>query len=262
MSRLEEVVKSQPSEEEASGIEELREANEANEADEAITELLVRATTRQQCNRVMGCSAGDELIALGTLAVQPIMERYREMPGWSYQRIHLLELLGRIGARSSVDLLVEQLAARSWDARAQAAIALGRMGATEQLERLRGALAGVAETDRGYQYALAFAVEKLGGIGGKEILVAALDRERVAGTNWGYTMVAAAAVGELGVAEACPLLVHSLHHRDIFLIKAALASAASLGCRDLAPEIRPLLDSPVPSVRREAERALAAIGVK
>jgi len=248
VSRLEEVVKTQPP--------------GAMAAQVPVLELLERATERQGCNRVMGCPAGDELIRLGAEAARPIMARYREMPGWSYQRIHLLELLGRIRAAESVELLIGQLSAPAWDARAQAAIALGRIGARDRLGTLREALDSVGERDRGFQYALAFAVEKLSGIGGKEILVAALEGDRVAGTNWGYTTVAAAAVGELGVTEACPLLVHSLRHRDIFLVKAAVASAAALGCRDLAPEIRKLLKSPVPSVRQEAERALTAIGVR
>ena len=248
VSRLEEVVKTQPPGAMAERV--------------PVMELLERATERQGCNRVMGCPAGEELIRLGTGAAGPIMARYREMPGWSYQRIHLLELLGRIGAGESVDLLVDQLAAPAWDARAQAAIALGRIGAKDRLELLNDALDRAAESDRGFRYALAFAMEKLGGIGGREILVAALDRDRVAGTNWGYTTVAAAAVGELGVTEACPLLVHSLRHRDVFLVRAALASAAALGCRDLAPEIRKLLKSPVPSIRREAERALSATGAR
>ncbi len=275
VSRLEEVVKSEPpvppSE---AGVEET--TGEAPEGVErrggdapptggegaGVSELLVQATTRQKCNRVMGCAAGDALIRLGPDAVGPIMERYREMPGWSYQRIHLLELLGRIGAAESVQLLVEQLGAPAWDARAQAAIALGRIGARDQLEHLRTALDAVAENDRGFQYALAFYVEKLGGIGGKELLVAGLEGDRVANTNWGYTAVAAAAVGELGVSEACPLLVHSLRHRDIFLVKAALASAVALGCQGLDAEIKKLLESPVPSVRREAERALATLGLR
>ncbi len=268
VSSREEVVKSQPpgalpqpGVEETRG-EEAEESPAAGDPPTEITELLVRATTRQQCNRVMGCSAGDELIELGSVAVGPIMERYRETPGWSYQRIHLLELLGRIGSAESVQLLVAQLEAPSWDARAQAAIALGRIGAKEQLEHLSDVLRGCSERDRGFQYALAFSVEKLGGIGGKELLVAGLEGDRVANTNWGYTAVAAAAVGELGVAEACPLLVHSLQHRDIFLVKAALASAASLGCKELEADIKKLLDAPVPSVRREAERALAAISLR
>jgi hypothetical protein len=269
VSRLEEVVTSQPPGAlPQAGVEETRGESGPEPPptevvpNEVITELLVRATTRQQCNRVMGCNAGDELIQLGTGAVGAIMDRYREMPGWSYQRIHLLELLGRIGAAEAVELLVEQLEAPSWDARAQAAIALGRIGAEDQLDLLRNILSGVSERDRGFQYALAFSVEKLGGIGGKELLVAGLEGDRVANTNWGYTLVAAAAVGELGVGEACPLLVHSLQHRDIFLVKAALASAAALGCKELEADIKKLLDAPVPSVRREAERALAAISLR
>lgn len=274
VSRLEEVVKSEPPvPTPPAGVEETKgqfgpegpptgETAEGAKVEPAVSDLLVLATTRQKCNRVMGCAAGEELIRLGADAVGPIMDRYREMPGWSYQRIHLLEILGRIGAAESVQLLVEQLGAPAWDARAQAAIALGRIGAKDQLDNLRAALDGAAEHDRGFQYALAFSMEKLGGIGGKELLVAGLEGDRVANTNWGYTTVAAAAVGELGVAEACPLLVHSLRHRDIFLIKAALASAVALGCQGLDAEIEKLLESPVPSVRRAAERALATIGVQ
>ncbi|MFH1532791.1 MAG: HEAT repeat domain-containing protein [Pseudomonadota bacterium] len=265
VSQLEEVVKSQPPEElPQKGAAETVENRgvEAPPTGEGILDLLDLATERQSCNRVMGCDAGDALIRRGAAAAGPIMARYGELSGWSYQRIHLLELLGRIGAAESAQFLIDQLEAPSWDARSQAAIALGRMGAKEHLGLLRAALGGVDETDRGFQYALAFSVETLGGIDGKEILVAALEGDRVANTNWGYTAIAAAAVGELGVGEACPLLVHSLRHRDIFLIKAALASAATLRCRELTPEFRKLLESEVPSIRREAARALAAIEVR
>ncbi len=227
-----------------------------------IEELLKSATTRQSCNIVMGCPAGIALIAMGEDAVPPIIARYRLLGRPNYQKFHLLDLLGEIGSESALPLLREELNANHWESRTHSALALGRIGALRDLARLKAHLEKSKNSqDYAFRYALAFAVEKLAGEGGAEILLEGLSAQGINGRNWGYTRVAVEAAGELQLAAACPLLRVAVEHRDTFLKKAAVKAAGTLRCDDaaLTQAVAAQLPSRVPSVRRQATKTLKMI---
>jgi hypothetical protein len=224
--------------------------------------LLDSATTRQSCNIVMGCPAGSTLIALGEDAVAPLIGRYQSMGRPNYQKFHLLDLLGQIGSESALPLLREELDASHWESRTRSAIALGRIGSRRDLARLKIHLEKTENTqDYAFRYALAFAVEKLAGKGGAEVILEGLSPQGVNGRNWGYTRVAVEAAAELQLAAACPLLRLAVEHRDTFLKKAAITAAGALHCNNpaLTQAVAAQLPSRVPSVRRQATETLKIV---
>jgi hypothetical protein len=220
--------------------------------------LLEQVTTRQQCNIVMGCPAQAAIVAMGDAAIGPIIRRYGELTRSNYQKFHLIDLLGLIGSDSALPFLREQLKAPHWEARTRAARAIGRLGESRELSRLKEHLAASAGSqDFAFQYALAFAIQRLGGEG-EEVLIQALSPESIGGRNWGYTRVAVEAVAELNVTRACPLLRVAVEHQDTFLKKSAIAAAGQLSCHDkaLLGAIAAQLPSRVPSIRRAARKTL------
>lgn len=224
-----------------------------------IGRLLDEVTTRQSCNIVMGCPSQAAIVALGEAAVGPIIERYGELTRSNYQKFHLIDLLGLIGSGSALPFLRDQLKAPHWEARTRAARAIGRLGERRELSRLKEQLSALADSqDFAFQYALAFAIQRLSGEGGEEILIQALSPESIGGRNWGYTRVAIDAVAELNLAQACPLLRVAVEHQDAFLKKSAIAAAATLSCHDkaLLGAIAAQLPSRVPSIRRTARETL------
>jgi len=224
-----------------------------------LDELLERATTRQSCNIVMGCKSERGLIAMGEVAVRPIIEKYRSMKWPSYQKFHLIEILGETGHSSSVPFMEGLLKDPHWNARSNAAIALGKLGSTNSLSELKRLLKVHAQgRDFGFLYGLAYAVEKLGGTGGKKVLLEALTPTSVAKTNWGYTRIALAAARDLNLREACKNLKVCIVHNDTFLKKEAIRAAATLACSsdDISYAVAAQLENRVPSVRREAAGTL------
>jgi HEAT repeat protein len=229
---------------------------------EALKKAIDQVSERASCNPVMGCPAERAVLAAGAEAVAPLIERYGRLERPGYQKFHIIEMLGRIREPAAVPFLLERLSDTHWQARTSAAVALGRMGDPGHLERLQGLLAyGNGGDDAGFRYGLAFAVDKLGGQGGRAILLEALSPDKVGGTNWGYTRVAVEALAELEVKEACPRLPACVDHNDVFLKKEAIRAAAVLGCKEaeVLAALSVQLDSRIPSVRRASREALEAL---
>ncbi len=230
-----------------------------------LDELLDLVSDRRTCNIVMGCEAKDGLVAIGAPAAKPIIQRYRTLGRPSYQKFHLIEILGYVSAPEVLPFLEERLTDPHWNARANAAIALARLKAVSKLGLLKRLLRKHSGgRDFGFLYALAYAVEKLGAGGGSAILLKGLTEESVGSINWGYTRIAAFAAADLGLKQACPDLVHSVLHNDIFLKKEAIGAAMALQCRDekLAEAIAAQETSRIPSVRRKAAAAIEMLGSK
>lgn len=224
-----------------------------------IESLLDDVTTRQRCNTVMGCPSAAALIAFGEEAVAPIVARYQSLGRPNYQKFHLIDLLGQIGSQTAMPFLRDELDAKHWEARTRSALALGHIGARRELARLKSHLAKTVDTeDHAYRYALAYAVETLGGEGGAELVLEGLSAQSIGGRNWGYTKVAVEAAAELQLTGACPLLRPAVEHRDTFLKRAAVAAAGDLSCSDrlLLRAIAAQLHSRVPSVRRQTQATL------
>ncbi len=225
----------------------------------ALQRAIDQVSERSSCNPVMGCPAEREILSAGSAAVQPLIERYGKLERPGYQKFHVIEMLGRLKDPTAVPFLVEHLADTHWQARTHAAMALGRIGATEHLARLQELLEQTPrDKDAGFRYGLAFAVEKLSGRGGRPLLLEALAPDKVGSTNWGYTRVAVEALAELGDKDACPLLPACIEHNDVFLKKEAVRAAAVLECRQdpVLDALATQLDSRIPSVRRAAREAL------
>jgi len=228
----------------------------------SIDELLAQVSDRHSCNIVMGCPAGRELVRRSAAAVGPLMARYESFGRPCYQKFHLLDLLGDIGDRSALGFLRERLEDGHWNARANAALALGRMGARDLLPELSGKLAELkGGRDFGFLYAVALAVEQLGGEGGAEVLLGALEPDSVSRHNSGYTRIAVDGVSELKLRGACRHLRLSIEHRDVFLKKAGIRAAARLRCaeEEVLRAVAVQLRSRVPSVKRAAADALEAL---
>lgn len=225
-------------------------------------ELLDLVCARQSCNPVMGCAAEEGLVAIGEPAVKAIIGRYRVMGRPNYQKFHLLRILGRTGHPSAIPFLVELLEDPHWNVRTNAALALADLNAASELKRLKRLLRKSDNgRDFGFLYALAYAVEKMGGAGGGHIVLEGLEPERISRTNWGYTKIAVDAAGSLGLTEACPKLPLAIRHNDIFLKKAAIEAAIVLQCRDqeLKSALEEQSSSQIPSVRRLSKKALDSL---
>jgi len=228
----------------------------------ALERAIGQISERASCNPVMGCPAEREVLAAGPDAVQPLIARYGKLERPGYQKFHIIELLGRIRDPAALSFLVERLDDSHWQARATAAMALGRLGERGELERLRKRLHDLEPSeDAGFRYGLAFAVEKLGGDGGRPILLDAISLGKVRSVNWGYTRIAVEALAELDVADACPGLPACIEHNDVFLKKEAIRAAAVLGCKEaeVLAALAVQLDSRIPSVRRASREALEAL---
>lgn len=224
-----------------------------------LEELLNKATDRQTCNMVMGCEADKGLVALGKSAVRPVIDRYKEMKRPSYQKFHLLDVLGAIGDSSAVPFLEGRLRDKHWNSRANAAVALGKIGSLGSLKELKRLLGAQRKgRDYGFLYALAWAVEKLGGTGGQEVILEALDSANVQRRNWGYTRVAVSAAADLNIVDACAALPTCILHNDTFLKKKAISASATLSCTAdvVLRAIAAQLSNRVPSVRRAATASL------
>jgi hypothetical protein len=232
--------------------------HESDEADR-LRELLDRATSRQDCNIVMGCRAGEELVEFGPAAIPAIIQRYGELRKHSYQKVHLIELLGELGDAAAVPFLSALLEDPHWNSRANAAWSLAQVDARGQRPHLEELLATHAHgRDWGFSCSLAFAVEKLGGSGGREIILEALSPASISSRNTGFTRIAVRAAAELKMDKVCPLLKVAMDHPEIFLKKEAFRTAASLNCADAAVRrsLAAGLSARVPSVRKEAVTAL------
>jgi HEAT repeat protein len=224
--------------------------------------LLDSVTNRQECNRVTGCRRERELVALGPEVLPLIVERFKEMRGSNYQRLHLVELAGDAGRGRAVPFLVELLDDTDRNIRAAAAVALGRLRPTALAAQLRQRLAKVAATrDFGFTYGLAFAVERADRRGGRSILLAALSPQSLGNVNPGDLAIAVAAVTDLGLSEACPLLPPFITQPEVFLKKEAIRAARTLLCRqdEVTEAVALDLENAVPSVRREAAQALETL---
>ena len=226
---------------------------------QTLEQLLEQVTSRHGCNRVMGCPAEKGLLAIGEAAVQPIILRFKSMQRPTYQKFHLVRILGQMGHPSAIAFLAELLDHPHWNVRTNAALALAEMNAASELKKLKRLLRKNRKSrDFGFVYALAYAVQKVGGGGGKDLLLEALSPQRISRTNWGYTKIAVDAVAGLGFTEVCGSLAAAVMHNDIFLKKAAIEAAMVLDCRQEAvlAAIEKQGASHIPSVRRLTEKAL------
>lgn len=227
-----------------------------------IDALLDAATTRQTCNIVMGCPSGEALVAMGDEAIGPIVARYETLSRPNYQKVHLIDLLGRIGSTQALPFLRDRLKDTHWEVRTRSAFALGLIGARSERGRLKEALRETeGRSDHAFRYALAFAVAKLGDPDTGQILLEGLEPSSINTRNWGYTRVAVDAVAALNLDEACPKLRVAIGHNDTFLKRAAIAAAGQLNCPQgpVRRAVAAQLDSRIPSVRRRAVSTLKTL---
>lgn len=234
----------------------------AGERDKRLQDALRSVMSRHECNTVMGCPAEETLIAAGPLASKAIVDLYPTVERDSYNKYHLLDILGENGDRSAVPLLRTLLSDKQWNARANAAFALGRIADPSTLADLQQTLKSASTTvDQAVEYAAAFAVERLQPGSGRETLLRALQPDKVASINWGYTRYAVQAVGLLGLKQACPALLPSLNHQDVFLRRQAIQTVAALRCgqAQVLEAVAQSLEHPALTVRTEAAEALRAV---
>ncbi len=223
--------------------------------EEAIRNLM----DRHKCNTVMGCLAEEEVVAAGVDGARAIMEAYPTISRDSYNKFHLLDVLGEIGAPESGRFLADLLSAPQWNARANAAFALGRLKPASFVDQLEKHLTEAkAQRDMAVAYSLAYALESAGTGRGKSLLLDALDPKNMAGINWGYTRYAVEALALLGIVEACPKLLPALTHRDQFLRKEALRAVARLRCPQsvVLDAVAQSLEDAAPGVRTQAAETL------
>lgn len=236
-------------------------AEQVTLSDEEISALLEQVTVRNSCNTVMGCPAGEALAAGGAAVVSPVIRKYESMKGSRYQRLHLLEILGRTGSAAAVPFLLTLLDDAHWNVRSNAAMALARLPeqgqSAELIARFQRGQGGERSAER---FALAFAAARFGLAEGESTLLDGLSGEAVAAGNSGYTSIAVIASEELGLVRACPLLPGVLGQEDVFLLRAGVSAVKKLQCREGIPALEKLRSSTYPSVRAGAEEALKGLG--
>lgn len=217
---------------------------------------------RHKCNTVMGCPAREDLVAAGEQAALAIVEFYPTVQRDSYNRFHLIEILGEIPSKATIPFLTSLLHSDLWNARANAAFALGRLQAVQARPELELLFRQVKEgNDAAFAYSLAYALQRVGSDEGKSFLLEALRAQRLASVNWGYTRFAVEAVGLLGYAQACVDLVGPLAHKDLFLRRQALETVARLNCDQtkVLDAVALLLEDKSPGVRSLAAETLLLV---
>lgn len=217
---------------------------------------------RHKCNTVMGCPAREDLVAAGEQAALALVEFYPTVQRDSYNRFHLIEILGEIPSKATIPFLTSLLQSDLWNARANAAFALGRLQAVQARPELERLFRQVKEgNDAAFAYSLAYALQRVGSDEGKSFLLEALRGPRLASVNWGYTRFAVEAVGLLGYTQACIDLVGPLGHKDLFLRRQALEAVARLNCDQtkVLDAAAQLLEDKSPGVRSLAAETLLLV---
>lgn len=235
---------------------------ERESLDQKIERLLDEATRKSTCNRVSGCPAAQQLISIGVPAIEPIVRRYLTLDRPGFEKFNLLDVLGRIGGDGAHRFLFERLHEEHWEERAQAAISLGRLKATEYASHMEQLLVEARGQGRlGVQYALLCGLSLMQQGDHLPELRTALEPHNVSGLNWGFTRVAVECLDDLSDKTSCPLLASAILHPDLFLKKAAIKMAGNQRCSqpEVLDALGQSLDDRVPSVRRLAQSSLQSI---
>ncbi len=201
----------------------------------------------QRALRAVALSNWEEAIALGSIAVGPLVFAFRNS-GWVV-RHPVIEGLGAIGDVGAVDVLVEALRDPDLAVRRRVVKALVRIG--------KGAVDALVVTLESHDWELRRqAAEVLGAIGDSRAvpsLVAALGDPNI-GVRWH----AIEALGKIGTGAVEPL-VSVLGSSDNGVRWWAAAALEKIGVRAVGPLIRALGESSW-ELRQQATEVLGAIG--
>jgi HEAT repeat protein len=199
---------------------------------------------------------------LGESSVEFVIRRYGELSCSSYQRLLLIQVVGRLGSPLAKPFLLERLHGANWEERMEAAVGLGRLRATEYIPIMRMRLqaeqsAGIV----GAVYGVHCGLARMGEDASRTELREALLPATVAMVNAGMTRVAVECLKELQDSVICELLPGVMSHEDLYLRRESFAAAGALKClqTDVLLALGRGLGDRVPSAGRQARTALESI---
>ncbi|MFT5434901.1 MAG: HEAT repeat protein, partial [Myxococcota bacterium] len=197
--------------------------------DARVLELAKAHGDRQKCNDLNGCAMVKILQMLGNEAAPAIGRLYKKTGGDKHSRLQLLEVLGRIRSFESGPFLLDVARNdRLPPARAEALLALARLGRKEHLDNIRTLVDGLdTERDLPILLAGAYAMVVLGDERGRSLIVEHL------------------------------VIPEETNRWDV--LRPGVYAAGVLRMTELRERIEILVKRADPFVRREAVRALVAI---
>jgi HEAT repeat protein len=209
-------------------------------------------------DRALSARAAKALRKIGPPAVDALID-YLVDKKWSTNEERnriAAEILGDIGDRRAVSSILTELEAGRDGVCQAAAVALGKIGDINVVDRLIVALSvkpGKYDSKVGVsrREAAAMALGMLGEERSFAPLVAALDDEK-----WRVREAAVKALGAMGGKKAIQPLIGMLSQEKWSIREAAALSLAELGARQAVPKITTLLNDRVESVREVAMQSL------
>lgn len=235
---------------------------------EAVVATLKAMSVRQACNRVMGCKAATLLLGHGPVAIPVLAKVVQDNPRLDkWWLVKAIDVIGQMGDKAAVPMLVSLL--KDWrpELRARAAIGLARIADPSAHAALLDAAKQPAElTDPATRGAIDFALDRTAG--GK---TKASDHQADYLSRWpkgreAMHKTVATVVGMLAeiaaqwpVPAAAPQLRDALEHPSPFGRIEAIRAVARLRDKASIPALIRRLDDKQPSQRRAAMHALGMI---
>lgn len=216
---------------------------------------------RPQCNDLTGCPMVGTLIALGPNAAAAVEDAYQTSKGDGHWRFRLLEVVGRLRQKRSGPFLLGVLRTDRYPkARAEAALALARVGDRKNLPALQTIAAGLtAEAFRPALLATGYAMAALGDKAGRALIEKHLVVPEGEYRRWDKLRPGVFAAGQLRMKGLRPRLEAIMKRADPFVRREAARALGAMRDRGALPALVQVLKDPVPGVRNEALRSLKAL---
>ena len=221
----------------------------------AAVEQIRLLARKEKCNRVMGCPPKEKLVSMGPAAIPDLLRALQIAPAVAPFRPLILETIGLIGDKRAVNPLLKEIHSSVWMIQAEACVALGRIGdqsALPHLQRLKESTSLSLGTAAG----LAYSLHLLGESESLNRLVGLASPEAIQKTNWGFTQYALSLLRQTGDPRALAGGIAALKHKNFFLRNEGLETLKSLKLPIPIEVFTPLLEDPIPSIRKSAQHYL------
>ncbi len=223
--------------------------------------IVLERGERTKCNDVNGCPMVGTLISLGPGAAAAVEDAYKSSKGDGHWRFRLLEVLGRLRNRASGRFLLDVLERDKYPkARAEAALALARLGDRAHLTALKAAAANL--NDPAWQPSLlatAYALASLGDENGRTLIEKHLIVPDGEYRRWDKLRPGVYAAGQLRMKKLRERLEAILVRADPFVRREAAKALGAMRDRAAIPALVEGLKDRVPGVRKEALQSLKTL---
>lgn len=225
-----------------------------------IAVALTAMQVRQNCNRVMGCAVGEELISYGESATGPIVDFLKKHPPNAHYWPKLVKILGQIGDKKAAPYLRTQVVTDDSAARSEILVALGRIrdeSSRDILTRFaEGTDASITNRDR---IAALFSLVILGSTQYKAKLANYVGLFATENQNPMDTVLALELTLELGMNECLPDFRAASKHTNVFVRSQAVINMTAMPDEANIPALIERVDDELPATRKTAISALQKV---